>query len=98
MHFLQVCRYRKCLEAGMKPDKVDAGWPKRSAPQDHHQEENNSPPSAQNRSKKKPVRRPEVGEQNNVKRENDEEEDINIMPRIQPTISGINNMIHHCFK
>ena len=39
IQFLQVCRYRKCLEAGMKPDKVDAGWPKRSAPpQDHHQE------------------------------------------------------------
>ena len=76
----------------MKPDKVDAGWPKRSAPpQDHHQEENNSSSSAQNRSKKKPVRRPEVGEQSNVKRENDEE-DINHLPRIQPTISGINNM------
>ena len=24
----QVCRYRKCLEAGMLPDKVDAGWKK----------------------------------------------------------------------
>ena len=27
-----MCRYRRCLEAGMRPDKVDAGWVKKAAP------------------------------------------------------------------